>query len=172
MRFPSPLLRGTSWSRKSPGGRDNVPLIFCRSDANSCLTVCDPINYSMPGVPVLHCLPELLKLMSIELRCHPTILSTVIPFSSHLQSFPASGSFPMSQLLTSGSQSTGASASASVLPMTIQDWFPLGLTDLIPLQSKGLSSLLHYHSLKASVLQCSAFFMANSHICTWLLQKP
>jgi len=94
MRFPSPLLRGTSWSRKSPGGRDNVPLIFCRSDANSCLTVCNPINYSTPGVPVLHCLPELLKLMSIELRCHPTTLSTVIPFSSHLQSFPASGSFP------------------------------------------------------------------------------
>ena len=71
--------------------------------------------------------------------CHPTIPSSVVPFSSHLQSFPASGSFPMSQLFASGSQSIGVSASASVLPMNIQDWFPLGLTGWISLQSKGLS---------------------------------
>ena len=70
---------------------------------------------------------------------HPTISSSVIPFSSCLQSFPASGSFPRSQHFTSGGQSIGASASASVLPVNIQDWFPLGLTGLIPLQSKGLS---------------------------------
>ena len=69
--------------------------------------------------------------------CHPTISSSVVPFSSCLQSFPASGSFPMSQLFTSGGQSIGASA--SVLPTNIQDWFPLGLTGLISLQSKGLS---------------------------------
>ena len=71
--------------------------------------------------------------------CHPTISSSVTPFSSCLQSFPASGSFPMSQVFASGGQSIGASASASVLPMTIQDWFPLGLTGLITLLSKGLS---------------------------------
>ena len=71
--------------------------------------------------------------------CHPTISSTFIPFSSHLQSFPASGSFPMSQFFASGGQSLGASASASVPPMIIQDGFPLGLTHLISLQSKGLS---------------------------------
>ena len=71
--------------------------------------------------------------------CHPTISSSVIPFSSHLQSFPASGSFPMSQFFASGGQSNGISASASVLPMNIQDWFPLGWTDWISLQSKGLS---------------------------------
>ena len=71
--------------------------------------------------------------------CHPTISSSVVPFSSHLQSFPASGSFPMSWLFTSGGQSTGASASASVLPMNIQDWLPLGLTGLISLMSKRLS---------------------------------
>ena len=71
--------------------------------------------------------------------CHPTISSSVIPFPSCLQSFPASGSFPMSQLFISGGQSTEASASASVPPMNIQDWFPLGLTYLISLQSKGLS---------------------------------
>ena len=71
--------------------------------------------------------------------CHPTISSSVIPFSSCLQSFPASGSFPMSQFFSSGGQSVGDSASASVLPMNIQDWFPLGLTGLISLQSKGPS---------------------------------
>ena len=70
---------------------------------------------------------------------HPTILSSVIPFFSHLQSFPASGSFPMSQFFASGGQSTGVSTSASVLPMNIQDRFPLGLTCWISLQSKGLS---------------------------------
>ena len=71
--------------------------------------------------------------------CHPTISSSLIPFSSCLQSFPASGSFPMSPFFTSDSQSIGASASASVLPINIQEWFPLGLTGLISLQSKGLS---------------------------------
>ena len=71
--------------------------------------------------------------------CHPTISSSVIPFSSHLQSFPASGSFPMTQFFPSGGQSIGASASASVLPMNIQNWFPLGLTGWISLQFKGLS---------------------------------
>ena len=68
--------------------------------------------------------------------CHPTISSSVVPFSSHLQYFPASGSFPMNQLFASGGQSIGASASASVLPMNIQGWFPLGLTGLTSLQSK------------------------------------
>ena len=71
--------------------------------------------------------------------CHPTISSSVIPFSSQLQSFPASGSFPMSHLFASGGQSIGASASASILPMNIQDWFSLGLIDLILLLSKGVS---------------------------------
>ena len=71
--------------------------------------------------------------------CHPTISSSVVPFSSCPQSFPASGSFQMSQLFTWGGQSIGASASASVLPKNIQDWFPLGLTGLISLVSKGLS---------------------------------
>ena len=71
--------------------------------------------------------------------CHPTISSSVIPFSSCLQSFPASGCFPVSHFFTSGGQRIGIWASASVLQMNIQDWFPLGLTGLISLQSKGLS---------------------------------
>ena len=91
--------------------------------------------------------------------CHPTISASVVPFSSHLQSFPASGSFQMSWLFTSGGQSIRVSASTSVLPMNIQDWFPLGWTGGISLQSKGRSSLLQHHSSKASILQCSAFFI-------------
>ena len=86
--------------------------------------------------------------------CYPVIPSSVIPFSSCLQSFPASGSFPMSQFFTSGSQSIGASASASALPMNIQDWFPLGLTGT-------LKSLLQYHSSKASILLYSAFLIVQ-----------
>ena len=91
--------------------------------------------------------------------CHPTIASSVIPFSSCPQSFPASGSFPMSQLFASGGQRIGVSASASVLPMNTQDWSPLGWTGCISLQSKGLSSLLQHHSSKASILLLSACFI-------------
>ena len=90
--------------------------------------------------------------------CHPAISSSVIPFS-HLQSFPASGSFPMSLFFASGGQSIGVSASTSVFSMNIQDWFPLGWTGWISLQSKGLSfkSLLQHHSSKASIFRHSAF---------------
>ena len=94
--------------------------------------------------------------------CHPTLSPSVIPFSSCLQSVPAPGSFPMSQFFTWGGQSTGVSASASVLPMNIQDWFALGWTSWISLQSKGLSkSLLQHHSSKASVLRNSTFFIVQ-----------
>ena len=95
--------------------------------------------------------------------CHPTISSSVVPFSSCPQSFPASGSFPMSQLFPSGGQSIGASASTSVLPMNIQGWFPLGWSGLISLLSKGrtLKSLLQHHSSKASILWSSAFFVVQ-----------
>ena len=91
---------------------------------------------------------------------HPTISSPVIPFSSRLQSFPASRSLPMSQFLTSGSQSIGVSASASVLPMNIQDWFSFRMDwlDLLAVQGT-LKSLLQHHSSKASILWRSAFFI-------------
>ena len=93
--------------------------------------------------------------------CHPTISSSVVPFSPCLQSFPASRSFPMSHLFSSGGQSIGASVSLSVLPMNIQDWFPLGLTtDLLAVQGT-LKSLLQHHSSKASILWCSNFFMVQ-----------
>ena len=98
--------------------------------------------------------------------CHPTISSSVVRFSSCLQSFPASGSFPVSWLFVSDGQRIGVSASASVLPMNIQSWFPLGLTGLISLQSKGLSSLFQHHSSRASVLQRSAFQLSHPHMTT------
>ena len=93
--------------------------------------------------------------------CHPTISSSVIPFSSRLQSFPVSASFPISQFFTSGGQSIGVSASTSVLPMNIQDWFPLGWTGWISLQSKDSQESSPTPQLKASILQCSAFFIVQ-----------
>ena len=105
--------------------------------------------------------PSLLKLMSIESLMPSNHLILYFPLFSCPQSFPASGSFPLSQLFASDGQSIGASALASVLPINIQGWFPLGLTGLISLHSKGVKSLLQYHSSEASVLQCSAFFMVQ-----------
>ena len=94
--------------------------------------------------------------------CHPTISSSVISFSSHLQSFPASRSFQMSQFFISGGQCIGVSASASVLPMNIQGWFLLGLTDLISLQFKGLSRVFSSITVqKHQFLQRSAFFIVQ-----------
>ena len=103
--------------------------------------------------------------------CHPTISSSVIPFSSCLQSFPASGSFQMSHLFSSGGQSVGVLASTSVLPMNTQDWSPLGWTGWISSQSKGLSRVLQHHSSKASILWCSTYFIVQfSH--QYMTEKP
>ena len=105
--------------------------------------------------------------------CHPTISSSVVLFSSHLQTFPASVSFQMSQLFTSDGQSIGVPASTSVLPMNIQDWFPLGWTGWISLQSKGLSIVF-----SSTTIQKHQFFGAqlssqsNSDIHIWPLEKP
>ena len=106
--------------------------------------------------------------------CHPTILSSVVPFSSCLQSFPASGSFPMSQFFTSsGGQSIGVSASTSVLPVNIQDWFPLGWTDWISLQSKGLSRVFSNTTVqKHQFFGAQPSSQSNSHIHTRPLEKP
>ena len=105
--------------------------------------------------------------------CHPTISSFVVSFSSCLHSFPASGSFQMSQFFTSGGQSTGVSASASVLPVNIQDWFPLGWTSWISLQSKGLSRVFSNTTVqKHHFFSAQLSLSSNSHIHTWLLEKP
>ena len=101
--------------------------------------------------------------------CHPTISSSVVPFSSCPQSFPASGSFPMSQIFTSGGQSIGVSASTSVLPMNTQDWSPLGWTGWISLQSKGLSRVFSnttvqkHQSLALSFLYSPTLISIHDH---------
>ena len=91
--------------------------------------------------------------------CHLTVSSSIVPFSSCLQSFPASGSFPMTQFFASGGQSIGVSVSTSVLPLNTQDWFPLEWTGWISLQSKGLSRV--FSNTKVSILQHSAFFIVQ-----------
>ena len=102
--------------------------------------------------------------------CHPAVSLSVTLFSFYLQSYSASGSFPVSQLFTSGGWNIGASASASVLPMNIQEWFPLRLSGLISLLSKGLSRVF-----SSTTVQKHQFFgtlpslLSSSHICTWLL---
>jgi len=105
--------------------------------------------------------------------CHPAVSSSVIPFSSCPQSFPASRSFPMSQLFASDSQSIGISASTSVLPMNTQDWYPLGWTGWISLQSKGLSRVFSNTTVqKHQFFGAQLSSQSNSHIHTWLLEKP
>ena len=104
-------------------------------------------------------------------QCHPTVSSSVIPFSSCLQSFPASGSLQMSQFFTSGGHSIGVSA--SVLPMKIQDWFPLGWTGWISLQSEGLSRVFSNTTVqKHQFFSAQLSLWSNSYIHTWLLEKP
>ena len=103
--------------------------------------------------------------------CHPTISSSAVPFSSHLQSFPASGSFPKSQFFASCDQSTGVSA--SVFPMNIQGWFPLGWTRWISLLSKGLSRVFSNTTVqKHQFFSSQLSWWSSSHIHTWLLEKP
>ena len=103
---------------------------------------------------------------------HPTITSSVIPFSSCPQSFPASGSFQMSQLFASGGQSIGVSASKSVLPMNTQDYSPLGWTGWISLQSKGLSRVFSNSTVQKHQFFCAQLSLqSNSHIHTWPLEK-
>ena len=105
--------------------------------------------------------------------CHPTISSSVGPFSSCLQSFPELGSFQMNRFFTSCSQSIGVSASPSVLPMNIQDWFPLGWTGWISLQSKGLSRVFSNTTVqKHQFFGAQLYLQSNSHIHTWPLEKP
>ena len=116
---------------------------------------------------------SLLRLMSIESVMPSNHLIHAIPFSSCLQSFPASWSFPISQLFTSGGQHIGVSASASVVPMNIQGWFPLRFTGLISLQSKGLSRVFSSTTIwKHQFFGAQSSLQSNSYIHTWLLEKP
>ena len=138
--------REASWEGKTPNhGKSCIGELLLRN--SSVLFSCSFMSDSLPphglqhdGPPCPSTTPEVYpNSCPLGQWCHPTISSSVTSFSSHLQSFPASGSFPMSQLLASSGQSIGASASASVLPMNVLDSFPLGWTGWISLQSNGLS---------------------------------
>ena len=146
IQFSRSVMSDSSWPHESQNTRPSCPSPTPRVYSNSCPS---------------------------SRWCHPTISSPVVPFSSCLQSAPASGSFPMSQLFAWGGQSTGVSASVSVLPMNIQDWSPLGWTGWISLQSKGRSRVF-----SNSTVQKHQFFsvqpssQSNSHIHTWPVEKP
>ena len=143
----------------------------------SCLVVSDslwPHGLQHSRLPCLLPIPGVYSnSCPLSWWCHPTISSSVIPFSSHLQSFSASGSFPVSQFFLSGGQSIGVSASASVLPMNIQDWSPLGRTCWISFQSKGLSRVFSNTTVqKHQFFSAQLSLWSNSHIHTWPLEKP
>ena len=149
--------------------------VLCFSSVQSWPKLCNPVDCSTPGFPVHHQLPPKVYSNSCPLSwwCHPTISSSVVPFSFCLQSFPPSGSFQMSQLFASGGQSIGVSASASVLPMSVQDRFPLGWTGWISLKSKGLSRVFSNTTVqKHQFFSTQLSLQSNSHIHTWLLEKP
>ena len=144
-----------------------------RSVTQSCPTLCDPMNRSTPGLPVITNSRVHWDSRPSSQWCHPAISSSVVPFSSCPQSLPASESFPMSQLFTWGGQSTGVSASASFLPKKSQGWSPSEWTGWISLQSKEL-----WRVFSKTTVQKHQFFGAqlssqsNSHIHTWPLEKP
>ena len=141
------------------------------SVAQSCPTLRDPMNCSMPGLPVSHQHPEFTQ-THIQ-WCHPAISSSVVPFSSCLQFFPISGSFQMSKVFASGGQSTGVSASASFLPKNTQGWSPLEWTGWISLQSKGLSGIFsNITTQKHQFFGAQLSSQSNSHIHTRPLEKP
>ena len=147
---------------------DCLAICCCYSVLKSCLTLCDPMDCSTPGFSDLHYLPKFS--CPLSRWCYLTILSSITSFSFCLQSFTASGSFPISQLFASGGQSIRASA--SVLPMNTKGWFPLGLSGLISLQSKGLSRVFFSTIQKYQFFSAQPSLQSNSHMHTWLLGKP
>jgi len=135
----------------------------CCSVAKSCPALHNPMDGSVSGFPVLH---YFLEFAQTHVHWVSDAISSSAAFSC-LQSFPASGSFPMSQLFTSGGQSTGASAAVSVIPMNIQGWFPLGLAGLISLQSKGLSRVYSSTTVRKNhFFGAQPSLWSNSHIHT------
>ena len=141
-----------------------------RSVIQSYPTLGDPMNCSTPGLPVHHQLQVYSNSCPLSQWYHPTISSSVVPFSSCFQSSPATGSFSMSHLFSSGGQSIGALA--LVLPKNIQYWFPLGLTGLISLQSKGLSKVFSNTTVqKHQFFNAQPSLCSKSHICKRLMEK-
>ena len=147
-------------------------MIHAAESLQSCPTLCDPMKCSSPpcpswtpGVYTNSC--------ALSRQCHSAISSSVVTFSSCPQSFPASGSFQMRQIFTSGGQTIGVSSSTSVLPKNTQYWSPLVWTGWISLQSKGLSRVFSNTTVqKHQFFSAQLSSQSNSHIHTWLLEKP
>ena len=169
--FLNPRCLPRNWSLQFlmmlPGFR--FPVQFS-SVSQLCLTLW-PHGLQHARLPCPSSTPKVyLNSCSLSRWCHTTISSSVVPFSSCLQSFPASGSFRINQFFTSGGQRIGVSASASFPPMNIQDWFSLGLTGLISLQSKGLSRVFSNTTVQRhQFFSTQLSLWSNSHIHTWLL---
>ena len=144
------------------------------SVAQSCLTLCDPMNWGTPGLPVHHQFPEFTKTHVHWVGdANLAISFSAIPFSTCPQSLPASESFLMSQIFAWGGQSTGVSALVSVLPKNTQDWSPLEWTEWISLQSKGLSRVFSNTTVqKHQFFGAQPSSQSNSHIHTWPQEKP
>ena len=142
------------------------------SVAQLCPTFCDPLGLQYATFPCLSPSPRACSnSCPLSRWCHTTISSSIVPFSSHLQPFPASGSFLISQLFVSGGRSIGTSATD--LPVNILDWSPLGLTGLISSQPKGLSGVFSNITIqKHQSFGAQHSLRSNSHIHTWLLEKP
>ena len=159
-------MEGT-WGRLTPSENWNRDCCCC-SFSKSCPNLCKPMDCSMPdfaGVCANSC--------PLSQWCHPTFSSSVTLFSFCLQSFPASGYFPMSHLFATCGQSIGASASASVLLMNIHGCFPLGLTGWISLLSKGLSRVFSSTTIrKHQFFGVQPSLWSSSHIHMWLLEQP
>ena len=135
----------------------DIILVQFSSVAQLYPTLCNPMNHSMPGLPVHHQLPDYSNSCSLSWWCHSTISSSVVPFFSCPQSFPVSGSFQVSQLFTADGQSIGISASTSVLPMNTQDWSPLGWiswNSCSPRDSQESSPTPQFKSISSSALSC------------------
>jgi len=159
-------------SKSFPDYKESIQPGQFSSVTQSCPTLCNPMDCSVR----LPCPSPTSEVCSNSFPsswwCHPTISSSVIFFSC-LQSFPATGSSPVSQFFASGSQSIGVLASASGLPMNIQDWFPSWWTGWISLQSKGLSRVFSNTTVqKHQLFSAQLSLQSNSHIHTWLLEKP
>ena len=175
-----PISRGSS----QPGNRtgfcwlqvDSLPdeQTVISSVPQSCLTLCDPMDCSTPGFPIYHQLLELAQTHVHRVSdANPSISSSVVPFSSCLQSFPALGFFPMSQFFASRGQIIAVSALTSVLPMNIEDWFPLEWTGWISLKSEGLSRVFSNTTVqKHQFFGAQPSSQSNSHIHTWPQEKP
>ena len=148
----------------------SIKVLCCCSVMQLCPTLCNPMDCNTPGLPVLHHCP---KFAQVHVHCINDAVQLSHPLTPSCPSVPASGTFPMSHLFALDDQNTGASASASVLPVNIQGWSPLRLTGLISLLYKGLSGVFFSTTVwRHQFFDALPFLWSSSHSCTWPLGRP